>query len=495
MNVLLSAALQYHARGWSVIPGHTLRDDGTTCTCGCSKLSCSSRGKHPRVTWTAYQEAAPSEAQIRTWWTSWPTANVLIITGRVSGLVVIDIDPRHGGDDSLASLGRLPDTLTAGTGGGGQHLYYSHPKTRVIKDGAGLLPGIDVRGDGGYVVAPPSVHNSGGRYTWDVGQPEEPVAIPPAIDRLLTDRTVGDVPPSSRRFDLEEIFSRGIKDGTRHSTLTQVAGHYAATGASYDMVLMSVLGVNARYCKPPIEDDREVVRIVDDIYRAEEEQRRFADAIAVRLEADGSAKDVIIPDERRAMARQLWEELGITGVTDWIVIRSDRIEYVLYTTDDEARLGDDLLNQGVVRKKLFNELGEILKPVENKSAWPKRAKMLRDLAREEVADSPVASDRMDEWLESYLATYPPIIAPTISDRRAALVSSAALEDGYIYIRPERLRQYLDMVTGERMTLSDLRKVMKRAGWHPQIVGVDGGTMRAWRQIYANGVPYREKNET
>jgi len=98
-------------------------------------------------------------------------------TGGRSGLLVVDIDPSHGG---LASLERLrasgyglPATLSATTGGGGRHLYYRHPGGRPLPNatgelpGAGPAPGIDVRGDGGYVVAPPSGHVSGGRYSWE----------------------------------------------------------------------------------------------------------------------------------------------------------------------------------------------------------------------------------------------------------------------------------------------------------------------------------------
>jgi hypothetical protein len=107
---------------------------------------------------------------IRRWWAQWPTANVAIRAGADSGIVVIDIDPPHGGDDSLAGLlrqhGSLPVCRTVRTGSGGRHFYFSHPGIAVPNDtGRRLGPGIDIRGDGGYVIAPPSLHTSGGRYT------------------------------------------------------------------------------------------------------------------------------------------------------------------------------------------------------------------------------------------------------------------------------------------------------------------------------------------
>ena len=90
--------------------------------------------------------------------------------GRGFRSFVLDIDARNGGDDSLDTLihkhGRMPDTLEAVTGSRGRHFYFKHPGVPVTNS-VGLLPGIDVRGDGGLVVAPPSIHVSGQQYFWD----------------------------------------------------------------------------------------------------------------------------------------------------------------------------------------------------------------------------------------------------------------------------------------------------------------------------------------
>jgi hypothetical protein len=91
-------------------------------------------------------------------------------TGAASGLVVVDVDPAHGGDAALERLiaqhGSLPQTLTVLTGSGGRHFYFSHPG-RTVRNSAGTMgAGLDIRGDGGYVVAPPSRHITGGVYQW-----------------------------------------------------------------------------------------------------------------------------------------------------------------------------------------------------------------------------------------------------------------------------------------------------------------------------------------
>ena len=164
-GALLDAALEYAQIGLAVFPGHGIATDGR-CTCG--RSNCGSPGKHPRI--KAWQvKATTNQDTIRTWWKRWPTANVCIATGSVSGLVVLDVDPRHDGERSLKfledSANGLPETPIARTGGGGLHYFFRHPGER-FQNRVGILPGIDIRGDGGFVVAPPSIHVSGEAYKW-----------------------------------------------------------------------------------------------------------------------------------------------------------------------------------------------------------------------------------------------------------------------------------------------------------------------------------------
>lgn len=115
------------------------------------------------------RRATPTE--IEAWWERWPDANLGIVTGWISSVVVLDVDPRHGGDASLAALesghGPLPRTITTISGGGGRHLYFAHP-THLVPSRA-LAAGLDLKAEGGMVVAPPSGHVSGGVYRWEDG--------------------------------------------------------------------------------------------------------------------------------------------------------------------------------------------------------------------------------------------------------------------------------------------------------------------------------------
>lgn len=172
---LLDAALRYAERGCRVVPLHTLHDGDCTCSKGrdCDK----SPGKHPR-TKNGLQDASGDPAQIRRWWAEWPAANVGILTGAASGIVVLDVDG-EAGERSMVKLaerfGAPPETLTARTGGGGRHLIFVHPgEGRKIGNRQGLGwkdSKLDVRGDGGYIVAPPSFHASGRCYEWLVDVP------------------------------------------------------------------------------------------------------------------------------------------------------------------------------------------------------------------------------------------------------------------------------------------------------------------------------------
>jgi hypothetical protein len=161
-------------------------DDRCTCGGDCGKNA----GKHPR-TWHGVADARAEVGKVTAWWRHWPEANIGIATGRVSGLVVLDIDPRNGGNEGLIDLqrehGQLPETAIANTGGGGKHLYFKHPGDREVKNCAALggFSGLDLKADGGYVVASPSNHQSGGSYLWDMAFHVVDIPLAPCPGFLL----------------------------------------------------------------------------------------------------------------------------------------------------------------------------------------------------------------------------------------------------------------------------------------------------------------------
>lgn len=164
---MLNHALEYASRGWAVLPLQWIDND----QCSCGKPDCSSAGKHPLVRGGSL--AATTDPQtITDWWTNYPRANIGIATGSVSGLIVVDVDdgPNKSGYSSLTALeakqGAIPRDLCVTTGSGGLHIYLSAPQAEIRNSASRLADHIDIRGEGGYVVAPPSLHISGNNYAW-----------------------------------------------------------------------------------------------------------------------------------------------------------------------------------------------------------------------------------------------------------------------------------------------------------------------------------------
>lgn len=161
---ITDVALKYLAFGWSIIPLYNTCSNGN-CTCR-SGGNCNTPGKHPLInTWKEFQQRRPTANEIMRWWEKWPEANIGIVTGTISGLFVLDIDIRHGGIETMKNL-HLPPTLIVKTGNGGWHYYYKIDAAEKLKSVSNTTTGIDAKGEGGYVIAPPSNLGDGRFYEW-----------------------------------------------------------------------------------------------------------------------------------------------------------------------------------------------------------------------------------------------------------------------------------------------------------------------------------------
>ena len=153
---------------------------------GLSVIATRPEDKRPCGPWKAYQRRRPTEDEVHSWYRHHPGAGVGIVCGSISGLVVVDGDPRNGG--GLAELApRLPPTPTVETGGGGRHYYFHLPIGLRVAKVPALLPGVDLQAEGSYVVAPPTVHPSGRPYRWLPGLAlgDVPLAPLPLVVRHL----------------------------------------------------------------------------------------------------------------------------------------------------------------------------------------------------------------------------------------------------------------------------------------------------------------------
>jgi hypothetical protein len=253
----LEAALGYLRRGWSIVVA-------------------GERTKRPIVRWQVYQHRMPTEKEITGWYERWPKGNLAVVTGEISGVVVIDIDPKSGGDASLADLesrhGPVPQTVESITGGGGRHLYFAHPGHEV-RNRAGLAPGIDLRGDGGCIIVPPSVHPSGKRYRWRKGHAPGQIELAALPVWLEQPRSSGEGAGGHSVSYWRALVQEGVKEGQRNSTIASFAGHLLWHGVDPDVVVELLLSWNHVRCRPPLNDD-EVIQTVQSIERTHRNERR-----------------------------------------------------------------------------------------------------------------------------------------------------------------------------------------------------------------------------
>ncbi len=260
--------------------------------CACRKGECNSPGKHP-ITASGFKDATTSSATIHRWWKRYPRANIGAVCGRDSGIVALDVDPRHGGDKSLARLeadhGPLPEGPRSKTGGGGAHIIFRHPGGRV-PPAVGFRPGLDLRADDSYIILPPSGHVSGGVYAWEIPLDGADLPLlPPWLLKAATSR------PAREKMAVGS--SAPIPEGRRNDALTSIAGRLRQAGAGEEAILIQLRVENERRCEPPLAE-AELVAIARSVARYPIVRRGE--------EAHEAAGDRFEKDPRRRVTERGW---------------------------------------------------------------------------------------------------------------------------------------------------------------------------------------------
>ncbi|UXT64192.1 hypothetical protein FY133_00840 [Agrobacterium tumefaciens] len=274
----LHQALKYRELSWPVIPLHS----SNVGKCTCDKADCRSPGKHPRTKY-GFRDATLEKKVVNEWFSTMPDSNIGIATGLASRLLILDVDKRNGGFDTLArvenELGPLPQTLTVATGGGGKHFYFNHPKKKIKKDSHGKLfgPGIDVLTDGTYAVAVGSRHVSGEKYRWEISPKNAKVAdLPKAwLNRLKKKRSKKTLPKSDNAL---------IVEGQRNNSLAAFVGKLIHSGVGVEDLLETALSWNQRRCSPPLASE-EVERVVASTSRYATDTKEISDPAEIVTEA------------------------------------------------------------------------------------------------------------------------------------------------------------------------------------------------------------------
>lgn len=239
------AARLYAESGLPVFPIHPIKGD----RCACGDPTCNVPGKHP-VTKGWQKTLATGRSTDSIWRTDRPTRGIGLACGERSGCFVLDIDVRHGGDETLAELvarhGPLPETWTTRTGGGGSHLFFAWPDLPIRNSASKVGPGLDVRGDGGYVVLPPSPHVSGSEYEWTRSFTDTPLAAAPTwlIERAAYKGSTWR--KNGKKVEGEVM----VPGGSRHAALVSLLGAMRRWGACPEVLDAAAVAFAQHQCLP-----------------------------------------------------------------------------------------------------------------------------------------------------------------------------------------------------------------------------------------------------
>lgn len=219
------------------------------------------KGKTP-LTSNGCKDATTDAAVVKAWWQRWPNANIGIATGEKSGglfVIDLDIDDSKGLDgyhtlrDWERENGNLPDTWQSITGRGGNHLFFK--STKPINNRAGILDGVDIRGDGGYIVAPPSLHQNGRRYEWEQS--------PDEFELAEADENVFKLLDAQKDTNSDKEFKppKVIPAGKRNEIMFKFSCSLQAKGLTDEAIIAAIKIENEKRCNPPLDDD-ELMRTI-----------------------------------------------------------------------------------------------------------------------------------------------------------------------------------------------------------------------------------------
>lgn len=260
--------------GWSVFPVHSIQNG--QCTCG-GGPKCAP-GKHP-MTRHGVKDATKDPSAIREYWTRYPFANIGIATGEPSGFFVLDCD----GEEGAASLkelqekySELPETVQSITGSLGSHYLFRHVDgiKNIVKK---LAPGLDLRGTGGFIVAPPSFHTSGRRYEWEIssrplGDGSVPVADAPSwLLELIWTAQEGEK-QSAHSVEHWKTILNGVGQGGRNHSAASLTGFLLRKNIDPEIAYMLVRGWNLGLNNPPL-DEQELAKTFMSILEKDRKRR------------------------------------------------------------------------------------------------------------------------------------------------------------------------------------------------------------------------------
>lgn len=447
-------AIKYHRMGLAVIP-------------------LKKKGKTPLIeSWAQYQKRRPTEDEINEWWTKYPDANIGIITGLISGIVVLDPD----GAEAMESLkGRyMPPTAVSKTGSG-WHYFYKHPGRQEVKNWTKRLPGCDFRGDGGYIVAPPSIHPSGATYEWlvEITDRDDLAEVPEWLMELLQVKSTIHLVAED---DAEAWYAKamlGVGEGERNDIAAKLAGRYFGMGMSHAEIAELMKAWNTKN-KPPIPAI-ELDKTIQSIMRAEN-MRNITNKLQNGDETAISAVDM--EDAKDIILAALQQNLEGIKVYRLLKYKTDPPLYAIETALGTKMLGavENLSSQSKFRNRIIEAENIVLKEF-RANVWRVIVQNLLNICDEiDVSDDATETGQMWGWIRDYLQ----IKEPTENLEDAAAYGLPFIRNDRIHIFAKKFNQYVSKVSIDKLTDRVMGMKFKRIGSDSVTIKISGRVYRVWQ---------------
>jgi len=457
MNLLDYVKL-YIDLGWSIIP-----------------VDSHNKGGAP-FSWKEYQERRASLEEALSWWKRWPDYGIAIVTGGISNLVVADLDC-HGEQNGIAVAEARFGLEATGpyvvTGGDGQHLYFLHPGFCVRnRTGAGALaPGVEIKGDGGFVYAPPSVHPSGKEYIWN-DAPWDGVAIPPCPEQMIKLLRETPAQASAGSGDALDNLLAGVAEPGRNAATARLAGRYFALGMNHEEVLILLTGWNQRNTTPL--EPKELARVVDSIHKRERAKHDASNSL-----------DYANDDDRKAILDAMNDVFWPGHQCRIIEILRGKGENPVYVF--ETSQGTILIQalkigaQNAWRNAMIEATGQVPRRIGQKAKvdWDTWLQRMLDVARDvEPGEEATLSGQVAMWLESYLEKRP--AADPGGDEDLDRAEDPQLADGKRYIHLGDFLAYVHGMYDPRIGHRALAQRLALWGCWRKIFNIKQGDKRVCR---------------
>ena len=425
------------------------------------------RDKKPYIKWKKYQSERPTKKDIKEWWSKWPGAGIGIVTGKISGIVAIDFDGEGAQYLYREKIGNRPGTISFSSRPGHEQDLYKYPEERDIKNITGLMKGVDIRGEGGLIVVPPTKHWSGSDYTWGNINPLEDsltdlLELPlELLDLILSWNSVGTnkkppAAPSASKIKTEMPdwmieLSKGVSRGERNAAAARVCGWYLRYFRG-DIVItrLSMEGWNSKN-DPPL-DAPELERVITKISK-----RHGKDDLGVKSGLN--------------IDRMIFHKAPDGDSKFEIFINNNKEESIILSPSD-------LCSNLSFRTKIVAHSGVLPNSIPNKEFVPLMQKILKEAEVKIINPSLTHEGFIAEIIQQNLTD----TAPDLS----SINQSFVIIDDMIYFKMNKLKELVIKSKEDPMSRFAIAQCLKKLGFKQKRVRDDEEVQhRTWTQNINN----------